>query len=72
MFTQISGLRCSIYGAKENGDVRWILFDVEELDRMCLHLYGMDADLDMQGFIVPRSHHVSLIFVRQISTNVSE
>lgn len=39
---------------------------------MCLHFYGMDADLDMQGFIVPRSHHVSLIFVRQISANVYE
>ena len=72
MFTQISGLRCSIYGAKESGDVRWILFDVEELDRMCLHLYGMDADLDMQGFIVPRSHHVSPIFTLQIPTNVYE
>jgi|GEM_PF-2467734 len=39
---------------------------------MCLHLYGMDADLDMQGFIVPRSHHVSPIFTLQIPTNVYE
>jgi len=39
---------------------------------MCLHLYGMDADLDMQGFIVPRSHYVSLIFVHKIPSKVSE